>query len=48
MKPKQSSICPICTSWLLNHPSLHGYLKCNSCGYTVKIIKTIIKPIGKK
>lgn len=28
-----NSVCPICTSWMLDHPSLRGYKKC-SCGYT--------------
>jgi len=45
---KKSPICPICTSWMLNHPSLQGYLKCNSCGYTIKDTKTIITPVGVK
>ena len=43
---EQSPICPICTSWLLAHPELPGWLKCQSCGYCVKVSKRIITIVG--
>lgn len=38
---RHSSVCPICSSWLLQHKSLWNYLKCNSCGFSQNIIKSI-------
>lgn len=35
----QSNICPICNSYMLNHPTNIDFLKCPSCGYCLKIIK---------
>jgi ribosomal protein S27AE len=30
----QNVRCPECGSWLLDHPTKPGYLKCVCCGYT--------------
>jgi tRNA(Ile2) C34 agmatinyltransferase TiaS len=43
---EQSPICEKCGSWLLSHPELLGWLKCNSCGYCVKVKKRIITIVG--
>lgn len=48
MSEPQSPVCPNCSAWLLNHPSLPGWLKCISCGFCCKINKRIIKPVGNK
>lgn len=56
MAPEQSPICPneyinsegkttICMNYMLEYPNNPGYLKC-SCGYSVKIIKRIIRIVG--
>lgn len=48
MSSDQSPICPNCTAWMLDHPTLSGWLKCVSCGYCCKIMKRIVTPVGHK
>ncbi len=44
MSKYQSPICEVCSAWMLEKD---GWLKCVSCGLQKKVIKRIIKPIGK-
>jgi hypothetical protein len=41
------NVCEICGSWMQERPEYPGTLRC-SCGHQKKIIKKIIKPVGKK
>lgn len=44
---KQNQICPECGGYMVEKSNYPGWLRC-SCGYAVKVLKRIIKPIGKK
>ena len=44
MSKYQSPICEVCSAWMLEKD---GWLKCVSCGLQKKVIKRIVKPIGK-
>lgn len=35
------NICRICSAWIIQHPSLKDWLKCNGCGFS-KVEKEII------
>lgn len=48
MSIDQSPVCPVCIAWMLEHPTLPGWLKCLSCGYCCKIQKRQITPVGDK
>jgi len=48
MDEKQSPICEICSAWMLERPECPGWLKCVSCGFCKRIIKTQVTPIGKR
>jgi len=49
MNYKQNPVCPVCISWMLEHPTNPGWLKCLSCGYCKEIMKRVITiPKGEK
>ena len=42
---KQSQICPTCISYM-EFTKDNTWLRCPTCGFMKKVVKTIIKPVG--